>query len=219
MEWGISVLTTSSIFASSRRRSRSGSSQFGGKLYLEFGGKLFRRLSRLPGSAGLLAGQQGEDAAAAEGPGGDRHRHQRRGHREEQGPRGLGHHLRRGRAAADRRLPGHRPVCGQRGADPVRRPSPRRMPSRTAWRRLGVKVLPALSPSQATPPTFPSSSATRASAKTSTSRPPAPWWWSRPPAPAAAKWPPASPSSTTSTSGASRRATPSLRPSPSGTCP
>ena len=39
------------------------------------------------------------------------------------------------------------------------------------------------------------------------------------PAPAAARWPPASPSSTTSTSGASRRATPSLRPSPSGTYP
>ena len=42
---------------------------------------------------------------------------------------------------------------------------------------------------------------------------------SRPPAPAAARWPPACPSSTMSTSGASRRATPSLRPSPSGTCP
>ena len=39
------------------------------------------------------------------------------------------------------------------------------------------------------------------------------------PAPAAVRWPPACPSSTMSTSGASRRATPSSRPSPSGTCP
>ena len=39
------------------------------------------------------------------------------------------------------------------------------------------------------------------------------------PGPAAARWPPACPSSTTSTSGASRPVMPSLRPSPSGTCP
>ena len=42
---------------------------------------------------------------------------------------------------------------------------------------------------------------------------------SPPPARAAARWPSAGPSSTTSTSGGGRRATPSLRPSPSGTCP
>ena len=48
---------------------------------------------------------------------------------------------------------------------------------------------------------------------------PAPWWWSPPPAPAAGRWRCACPSSTTITSGGSRRATPSSRPSPSGTCP
>ena len=39
------------------------------------------------------------------------------------------------------------------------------------------------------------------------------------PDPAAARWPPASASSTTKTGGAGRRAMPSLRPSPCGTCP
>ena len=56
-------------------------------------------------------------------------------------------------------------------------------------------------------------------AATSTSRPNGAWWWSPPPAPAAARWPPASASSTMSTSGAFRPVTPSLRPSRSGTCP
>ena len=51
------------------------------------------------------------------------------------------------------------------------------------------------------PSNIPSSSATRATAKTSTWRPAAPWWWSPHPAPAAAKWPRAFPSCTTSTSG------------------
>ena len=65
---------------------------------------------------------------------------------------------------------------------------------------LGVKVFRHYT-FQATPPTSPLSSATRATAKTSMWRPPAAWWWSPPRARAAAKWPPASPSCTTSTSG------------------
>ena len=41
------------------------------------------------------------------------------------------------------------------------------------------------------PTMWPTSSPTRASASTTTSRPPGLWWWSPPPAPAAARWPPA----------------------------
>jgi uncharacterized protein (UPF0371 family) len=40
--------------------------KFGGKLYLEFGGKLFDDY-HVPRAAGLPAGQQGEDAAGDEG--------------------------------------------------------------------------------------------------------------------------------------------------------
>ena len=69
------------------------------------------------------------------------------------------------------------------------------------------------------PPIRSASSARRALAATITSRPAAAWWWSPPPAPAAARWPPACPSCSTMTSTASRAATPSLRPSPSGICP
>lgn len=48
-------------------------------------------------------------------------------------------------------------------------------------------------------------------------RPAIPWWWSPPPARGAGRWPHASPSSTMSTSGALWPAMPNLRPSPSGT--
>ena len=77
----------------------------------------------------------------------------------------------------------------------------------------------ATTPSRATPTTSPSSSPTTATARTTTSRPPAPWWWSPPPARVAGRWRCACPRSTTSTSGAPRPVTPSLRPSPSGTSP
>ena len=46
-----------------------------------------------------------------------------------------------------------------------------------------------------------------------------PLWWSPLPAQAPARWPPVSASSITNTAGVSRRAMPSLRPSPSGICP
>ena len=52
-------------------------SQFGDKLYLEFGGKL---LPRLPGAARLPARQQDLYAGHPEGRGGDRHCHLRRRH-------------------------------------------------------------------------------------------------------------------------------------------
>ena len=39
--------------------------QFDNKLYLEFGGKLFDDLPRLPGAARLRAGQQDPDAAGS----------------------------------------------------------------------------------------------------------------------------------------------------------
>ena len=88
---------------------------------------------------------------------------------------------------------------------------------------LGVKVYRhypiAGYPHNITPTTSRRSSPTRASGGTTTWRPAAPWWWSPPPAPAAARWPPVSASSTTSTSGGWPPGTPSLRPSPSGTCP
>ena len=55
--------------------------------------------------------------------------------------------------------------------------------------------------------------------KMTTLKPATPSSWSQPPAPAAAKWPPASPSSIMTISGASTPVMPSLRPSPFGTCP
>ena len=54
--------------------------QFDNKLYLEFGGKLFDDYHASRVLPGFAAGQQAADAAAVEGPGRDRHRHQRRGH-------------------------------------------------------------------------------------------------------------------------------------------
>ena len=59
----------------------------------------------------------------------------------------------------------------------------------------------ATTPSRATPTTSPTSSAMRGTARTTISRPPALWWWSPHPAPAAARWPPASASSITTTAG------------------
>ena len=110
---------------------------FGGKLYMEFGGKLFDdyHASRvLPGflpdsKVKMLLQMKDQAEIVIVISAGDIEK--------EQGPRGLGHHLRRGRAAADRRLPGHWPVCGQRGADPVQTPSPRRRPSKSVWSPWG----------------------------------------------------------------------------------
>ena len=47
----------------------------------------------------------------------------------------------------------------------------------------------ATTPLRATPMTSPSSSARRGTVRMNMWRPPAPWWWSPPPAPAAARWP------------------------------
>ena len=41
MEWGTSVLTTSSICRTQSEKIRERVQLFGGKLYMEFGGKLF----------------------------------------------------------------------------------------------------------------------------------------------------------------------------------
>ena len=62
----------------------------GGKLYLEFGGKLFDDYHASRVLPGFRAGQQDPHAQAAEGPGRDCDRHQRRGYRKEQGPRRSG---------------------------------------------------------------------------------------------------------------------------------
>ena len=82
----------------------------------------------------------------------DRDRHQRQRHREEQGAGRPGHHLRRGRAAAHRRLPRSGLLCGQRGHHPVRRPAGgRRLPQAAgaAWGSRATSTIP----SPDTPPT------------------------------------------------------------------
>ncbi len=53
---------------------------FGGKLYLEFGGKLFDDYHASRVLPGFQPDSKMKAAAAAEGAGGDRHRHQRRAH-------------------------------------------------------------------------------------------------------------------------------------------
>ena len=53
---------------------------FGGKLYLEFGGKLFDDYHASRVLPGFQPDSKVKHAAADEGPGGDPHRHQRRGH-------------------------------------------------------------------------------------------------------------------------------------------
>ena len=68
------------------------------------------------------------------------------------------------------------------------------------------------------PPILSTSSAMTVSAGTTMLRPPAPWCWSPRLVPEAAKWPPASASCTRKTAVASKPAMPSLKPSPSGTC-
>ena len=74
------------------------------------------------------------------------------------------------RAAADRRVPGHGPLRGQRGASPATAARPRRMPSSSGWRRLGIRYTATIR-SRAIPPMCPISSATRATATTTTLRP------------------------------------------------
>ncbi|MFR4335475.1 MAG: DUF1846 domain-containing protein [Lawsonibacter sp.] len=54
--------------------------QFGGKLYLEFGGKLFDDFHASRVLPGFEPDSKIRMLAAAEGPGGDHHRHQRRRH-------------------------------------------------------------------------------------------------------------------------------------------
>ena len=107
-------------------------SQFGGKLYLEFGGKLFDdyHASRvLPGfepdsKIRMLQTSCGTTwRSSSPSVPRDIEKNKIRGD--------LGITLRSGRAAADRRLPGHGPVCGQRGASPSTPASLRRMPSST----------------------------------------------------------------------------------------
>ena len=66
-------------------------------------------------------------------------------------------------------------------------------------KKLGLEVYRSTT-SVIIPPTSRSSSATTASAATITSAPAVPWWWSPLPARAAARWPPAFPSSIMSTS-------------------
>ncbi len=67
--------------------------QFGGKLYLEFGGKLFDDYHASRVLPGFEPDSKIRMLRGAAGQGGDRHRHQRRRHREEQGPGRPGHHL------------------------------------------------------------------------------------------------------------------------------
>ena len=78
---------------------------------------------------------------------------------------------------------------------------PRPTPSATVWRAWASSAA-CTTPSRATPTTWTSSSPTRATARTSTWRPPVRSWWLRPPVPAPASSPPASRRSTTSTSAA-----------------
>ena len=129
--------------------------QFGNKLYLEFGGKLFDDYHASRVLPGFEPDSKIRMLQRAAGHGGDRHRHLRQRHREEQGPGGPGHHLRRGRAAPHRRLP--RPwgcyvgsvvitqYAGQPAADAFQTPAG----------APGGAGLPATTPSRAIPTTSP----------------------------------------------------------------
>ena len=113
--------------------------QFGGKLYLEFGGKLFDDYH----AARVLPGFEPDSKIRMlKQPGrrrGDHRRHQRERHREEQAARRFGHHLRRRRAAPHGHLPRHGLSGGQRGGDPLRGPARRPTRSAAAWTALGIK--------------------------------------------------------------------------------
>ena len=69
-------------------------SQFGGKLYLEFGGKLFDDYHASRVLPGFQPDSKIRMLQPAEGRRGDRHRHLCRRHRKEQDPRRSGHRLR-----------------------------------------------------------------------------------------------------------------------------
>ena len=129
-------------------------SQFGGKLYLEFGGKLFDdyHASRvLPGFAPdskikmlLHLRDQAEIVIAINADDIEKNKRARRS----------GHHLRCGRAAPDRRFPRLRAVCRQRGADAVCAASlPRDRCSRSAWKRWACTVYRHYPIPKAIPPT------------------------------------------------------------------
>ena len=61
--------------------------QFDNKLYLEFGGKLFDDYHASRVLPGFQPDSKLQMLLQSERPGRDRHRHQRRGHREQQSPR------------------------------------------------------------------------------------------------------------------------------------
>ena len=80
-----------------------------------------------------------------EGRGGDRHRHLRRGYRKEQDAGRSGHHLRRGRAAAHRRVPRAGAAMWAAWSSPSTPASPRPTPSSARLESLGVQGIPPLS--------------------------------------------------------------------------
>ena len=67
--------------------------QFGGKLYLEFGGKLFDDYHASRVLPGFQPDSKMRMLLQLKRPGGDGHCHQCRGHRKKQGPGRLGHYL------------------------------------------------------------------------------------------------------------------------------
>ena len=135
-------------------RIRERIAQFGGKLYLEFGGKLFDDYHASRVLPGFAPDNKIRMLLAAEGAGGDRHRHQRQRHRKEQAPRRPRHHLRRRRHAAGRRLSRVRPLRRQHRADAVYRPAFGRHLSSTGCRRWASRST-ACTGFPTIPPTFP----------------------------------------------------------------
>ena len=105
--------------------------------------KAVRRLPCRARAARVRARLQDPHAQKPCRRGGDHHRHQRQRHREEQGPRRLGHHLRRGRAAPHGHLPLHGLRHQRRGDHPLREPTlGRRVPPPPG--KPGHQKLPAL---------------------------------------------------------------------------
>ena len=147
---------------------------FGGKLYLEFGGKLFDdyHASRVlpgfqPDSKMKMLLQLKEQAEIVIAINAARHR-------DEQAPRRSGHHLRSGRHAPHRRVPRHRAVCGQRRA--LRSTPASRQPDlfQRKLESAGCQGLPPLPHRRLSLQRLADRLATTATAKTSTSRPAAP---------------------------------------------
>ena len=85
--------------------------EFGGKLYLELGGKLFDDYH----ASRVLPGFKPDSKVQMLLKLKDK----------EQGPRRPWHHLRPGHSPPDRRVPRHRPVCGFGCAHPLGRPAGR----------------------------------------------------------------------------------------------